>query len=211
MSSPPPGSDWILSGSHQTGDGNQELRECARRAWPRVLSYARRQVPIHVSTDEKDSLATEVWEGVLCSVSRTLGRTKRARQKIVDLESYLIGAFQHRLNRALKKDKRRHRTIELIPPAELAKLADTRNIDWVRELERDLQIQQIVARMDDWTRAAWAGRQYGYTWREIAQQSGMTESQAKMRFRYAIAKIRKSLTETFSTDGYPNKEKGAGL
>jgi DNA-directed RNA polymerase specialized sigma24 family protein len=206
MSLPPSRSEWILAGSHQTDEVNRELLECARRAWPRVVSYARRQVPIHVSIDEKDSLATEVWEGVLCSVSKTLRRTRRARRKILDLESYLIGAFQHRLNRTLKKDKRRQRTIELVPPHELARRADTDKVDWVAELERDLQVQQIVARMDDWTRAAWASRQYGYSWREIAEQSGMNEPQAKMRFRYAIAKIRKSFTEKFSRNGYRKKE-----
>lgn len=189
---------------------NADLLECARRAWPRVLSYARRQVPTQLSINEKDSLAAEVWESVLCSVSRTLGRTRRDRRKILDLESYLIGAFQHRLNRALQKDKRRQRTIELVPPHELARRADNDKVDWVRELERDLQIQQIVARMDDWTRATWASRQYGYSWREIAEQSGMTEPQAKMRFRYAIAKIRKGFTEKLSNNGYRKREKGAG-
>lgn len=207
MSLPPPGPEWILSGAHQKGERNQELLECARRAWPRALSYARRQVPLHVSIDEKESLAAEVWECVLRSVSRTLGR-RRAPQKILDLESYLIGAFQHRLNRALKKERQRERTISLTPPHELEQRADTRNIDWAAELERDLQVQQIVAHMDDWTREAWAGRLYGFSWREIAEQSGMNEPQAKMRFRYAVAKIRKSLTETFPNDGDRKKGKG---
>jgi len=87
MSVSAPGPDWILSGSADSSAGKQELLDCARRGWPRALAYARRQVPTHVPADERDSLAAEVWEAVLRSVSKTLGRTKRARQKILDLEA----------------------------------------------------------------------------------------------------------------------------
>lgn len=191
MSVSAPGPEWILSGS--TCAGNQELLECARKAWPRALAYARREAPTQTSADERDSLAAEVWEAVLRSVSKTLGRTKRAKQKIVDLEAYLVGAFQHRFNRELKKEKRRQRTIESIPLQQLENLPDSDPGPWGTGLERDLQIQQIVAKMDDWTREVWAGRQYGYSWREIAQQFGMNEPQAKMRFRYAIEKIRQNI------------------
>ena len=34
---------------------------------------------------------------------------------IVDLEAYLFGVFHHRFNRALKKERRRQETIELVP------------------------------------------------------------------------------------------------
>lgn len=207
MSVSAPGPEWILSGSSHASAENHELLDCARRAWPRVLAYARRQTPVHVSPDETDSLAAEVWEAVLRSVSKTLGRTKRARRKILDLEAYLVGAFQHRFNRQLKKEKRRQRTIELMPLQQLENLPENEGGPWGTGLERDLQIQQIVARMDDWTRQAWAGRQYGYSWREIARLFGMNEQQAKMRFRYAIEKIRKSIMGS-STDGDRRSDSG---
>jgi hypothetical protein len=38
--------------------------------------------------------------------------------------------------------------------------------------------------MDEWTRKVWAARQYGYSWHEIAEHFGLTEPQAKLRFRY---------------------------
>jgi DNA-directed RNA polymerase specialized sigma24 family protein len=207
----PPGPEWILSGSHHPGEGNKELLECARRAWPRVISYARRQAPMYVAIDEKDSLATEVWESVLYSVSKTLRRKTRPHRKILNLESYLIGAFQHRLNRALKREKRRERTIELIPSHELARRADNHGIDWASELQRNLEVQQIVAQMDDWTRVVWVSRQYGYSWREIAAQHGMNEPQAKMRFRYAIEKIRRHLMGVSANGCDRNKKSGGGL
>ena len=33
-------------------------------------------------------------------------------------------------------------------------------------------------------------RQYGYSWREIAEHLHLTEPQTKLRFRYAIGKLR---------------------
>ena len=35
----------------------------------------------------------------------------------------------------------------------------------------------------------WAARQYGYSWREIAEHMGLSEHQAKLRFRYALRKL----------------------
>ena len=48
--------------------------------------------------------------------------------------------------------------------------------------------------MDDWTRKVWAARQYGYSWREIAEHFDLTEPQAKLRFGYAIGKLRALFT-----------------
>jgi len=47
--------------------------------------------------------------------------------------------------------------------------------------------------MDEWTRKVWAARQYGYSWQEIATQLRLTEPQVKLRFRYAIGKLRARL------------------
>ena len=47
--------------------------------------------------------------------------------------------------------------------------------------------------MDEWTRKVWAARQYGYSWKEIATPLGLTEHQVKLRFRYAIGKLRARL------------------
>jgi DNA-directed RNA polymerase specialized sigma24 family protein len=209
MSSPLPGPEWVLPASQLERDGNQELQECARNAWPRALAYARHHASGRRSNDERDSLAAEVWEGVLRSVSATLERTRGVRRKIEDLESYLIGAFQHRLNRALTRERRRERTFVLVSPYELDQRADRRGIDWTKGLEHHVQLQEILEQMDDWTRVAWALRQYGYSWRQVADQFGMKAPTAKMRFRYALGKIRQRLTG-ISAQRYPAKEKDEG-
>jgi DNA-directed RNA polymerase specialized sigma24 family protein len=63
----------------------------------------------------------------------------------------------------------------------------------VRDLEQSIQLKEAVRNMDEWTRKVWAARQYGYSWKEIATQLDLTEPQAKLRFRYAIGKLRARL------------------
>src|SRR6516165_1598643 len=43
-----------------------------------------------------------------------------------------------------------------------------------------------------WTtgRAKSGPRQYGYSWREIAEHLGLSEQQAKLRFQYAVRRLR---------------------
>jgi len=60
-----------------------------------------------------------------------------------------------------------------------------------RALKKELK--EAVRNMDEWTRKVWAARQYGYSWKEIATQLGLTEHQVKLRFRYAIGKLRARL------------------
>src|ERR1035438_4762594 len=40
------------------------------------------------------ALATEIWEGVLVSVSKTLQKQNRSTSEIVDLDAYLFGVFR---------------------------------------------------------------------------------------------------------------------
>jgi RNA polymerase sigma factor (sigma-70 family) len=107
----------------------------------------------------------------------------------VDLEAYLFGAFHHRFNRVLKKERRRQETIAVVPSIDLAELPGARDTKSPRALEDSIQVKEVVRNMDDWTRKVWTARQYGYSWREIAEHMGLSEHQAKLRFRYALRKL----------------------
>jgi RNA polymerase sigma factor (sigma-70 family) len=110
------------------------------------------------------------------------------------MEAYLFGAFHHRFNRALKKERRRLQTIQHFPTSpDLERLKQAHDSKAVRDLEQSIQLKEAVRNMDEWTRKVWAARQYGYSWKEIATQLGLTEPQAKLRFRYAIGKLRARL------------------
>jgi RNA polymerase sigma factor (sigma-70 family) len=186
--------DWVLSSFIVSGgdsrDEIMELAEAARRLWPGVQAHARKEQP-GKSFDEVIPMATEVWVGVLQSVAKTLQRSYGKRAQIESLDAYLFGVFHHRFNRALRKDRRKREPLRSLPSnGDLGRLRQAHDSEAQRVLERSIQVQEAVRRMDDWTRKVWAARQYGYSWREIAEHFGLTEPQAKLRFGYAIGKLR---------------------
>ena len=147
--------EWVLSSSSSKGKTeplDNELLAVAVRLWPRIQAHARRAVANN-NSDDRVALAAEVWEGVLQSVAKTLQRRDGKDSGIVDLEAYLFGAFHHRFNRALKKERRRQETIELVPSTrELEQLPGARDTKSPRDLEHSIQVKEVVQNMDDWTR-----------------------------------------------------------
>ncbi len=194
MPSPELNPDWVLSSNSpknktQPLDHDDELITVASRLWPRVQAHARRELA-NKNSDDTVAFTAEVWESVLHSVSKTLQRRNGKGSGIVDLESYLFGVFHHRFNRAMKKERRRQETIELVPSSrDLEQLPGARDLNSARNLELSIQVREVVQNMDDWTRRAWAAKVYGYTWREIAEHMGLNEQQAKLRFGYALRKL----------------------
>jgi|ERR1700730_2133884 len=189
--------EWVLSRFISPVPGPQdeisELVVVARRLWPRIQAHARRDRP-EKSSDESLNLATEVWEGVLQSVAKTIQRSNRRNWRIKNMEAYLFGAFHHRFNRAVGKERRRRELIQRLPSTrDLERLRQAHDSKAARDLEQAIQVNEVVRSMDEWTRKVWAARRYGYSWREIAIHLGLTEPQAKLRFRYAIGKLRARL------------------
>ena len=135
-------------------------------------------------------VSAEVWEGVLQSVAKTRQRRNGKGAEILDLEAYLFGAFHHRFNRALKKERRRQATIELVASShDLEQLPGARDLKSSRDLEHSIQVKEVVQNMDGWTRRVWTVRQYGYSWREIAEHVGLGEQAAKVRFHHALRRL----------------------
>ncbi len=190
MSSP----EWIVSRrseetSTQPPGATEELITVAKRLWPRVQTHARKKLP-KWNPDDSVSLATEVWEGVLVSVAKTLQRQNRLTSGIADLEAYLFGVFLHRFNRALKRERRRQETIEVVASSrDLEQLDAARDAKGMADIESSIQINQLIENMDAWTREVFAARLYGYSWREIAEHHGLNVATAKLRFRAALRKL----------------------
>src|ERR1700677_4464417 len=189
--------EWVLSSfippiaapQHEIS----ELIVVARRLWPRIQSHAHRE-QLGKNSDEAIAFASEVWEGVLRSVAKTIQRSSGRNWRIKNMEAYLFGAFHHRFNRALKKERRRLQTVQhLSSNHDLERLKQAHDSKAVRDLEQSIQLKEAVRNMDEWTRKVWAARQYGYSWKEIAIQLSLTEHQVKLRFRYTIGKLRARL------------------
>lgn len=196
---PDPYGEWVLFGTNQEPGGpplavDEELLAVAREAWPHVLAHVRGEMFDKELGPERTSLAAGIWDQVLRSVAKTRQRNKDQRPPISDLESYLIGVFHHRFNRMLTKEQRRAETIELVSSVlDLEQFEAALDTGWAEQLERAIAVRQITDRMDSWTRKVWQARQYGYSWKEVSSWLGVTEQQAKVKFRYNLEKIRQNI------------------
>src|ERR1700688_4434167 len=132
--------EWVLSSfippiaapQHEIS----ELIVVARRLWPRVQAHARREQPGKSSYEALD-FASEVWEGVLRSVAKTIQRCNGRNWKIRDMEAYLFGAFHHRFSRALKKESSGLQTIQYLPTSpDLERLGRAHDSKAMRDLEQ---------------------------------------------------------------------------
>ncbi len=195
MPAPEPGPEWVLSGVNPRSDSatENELLKAARSAWPKALAHVRR-VQSQDPFDDEGILVTEVWEGVLQSVSGTLDRMNGRRGEIGDLEAYLLGSFYHRLSRAIKKEQRREKTIHLVSSVQELEVLGTASHAEEHDIEGTLHAQEILDRMDEWSRKVWVAREYGYTWRHIGRVLGIPGDSVMLRFRRRMKILRARLS-----------------
>ena len=193
------GPEWVLSSvglrTSSVPAAGSELVAAACSAWPKVLAHARKELSRHGMEPEATSLATELWEGVLLSVSKTLERLNGKRGEIADLEAYLVGAFHHRFRRALKKEQRRQATIQLVSSvSELEALGIGNRTAWEHDLDGLLHAKQILQRMDEWSRRVWIAREHGYSWEDIGRSLGTSGHRVGLRFRRRMEILRARLS-----------------
>ena len=182
-------------GADQSNGDTDGLRTASVKVWPRVSAIARKELADKVGAEERKALTLEAWEDTLLSVAETLKR-HRGKDTIKDLEGFLFGTFQHRIEPGHRQGEKVCETIEFLPSTEeLAELNNARDEDWARDLENDLLIKELLRRMDGWTRTVWMELRYGYSWKKIAKHLGMTVQQVKMRFRYNIEKLRRQIED----------------
>jgi len=195
MPAPEPGHEWVLSGVNPRSDSvaESELLKAARSAWPKALAHVR-QVQSQCPFNDDGLLVAEVWESVLQSVSRTLDRMDGRRGEIGDLEAYLLGSFYHRLRRALKKEHRREEMIHLVSSAEELEVLGKTSHAEQHDIEGTLHAQEILDRMDEWSRKVWVAREYGYTWKHIGHVLGVPGDSVMLRFRRRMKILRARLS-----------------
>jgi DNA-directed RNA polymerase specialized sigma24 family protein len=188
-----PGPEWVLSSCgvepHSGTTAENALLKAARSAWPKALAHARKEQSGKRFDD--DALATEVWEGVLQSVARTIGRLRGKHSEITDIDAYLLGAFRHRFSRALRKEQRREEIIHLVGSAdELEALGARDHGQRGQPLDAAVHAGELIRQMDTWARRVWVAREYGYSWKEIGRSLGMSGDQALLRFRRRMQNLR---------------------
>src|SRR3974377_2589180 len=111
--------EWVIRKLQQEGGGNAhpfpaDGLAAARVVWPRIPALVASESKQEGSLREAEALAAEIWEGVLRSVGRAIGRNGHYASSIRDPESYLLVAFQHRFRRFQKAERGRR---DRFPPA----------------------------------------------------------------------------------------------
>jgi len=196
MRSNNPGPNWIISCLPTSTRDHvpDELLRSARRVWPRVDAHAKREFGKRQDDPENATLTAEVWEGVLQSIVRSLRRLRVSCSGIANMDSYLIGAFEHRFNRIRLRQRRREQTIQFVASvSELDALAKCHNLHMSADIEGHILAKEVFSLMDRWLKRVWTARQYGYSWKEIAGHLGMQEGRAKMKFKCKLSSLRVQL------------------
>ena len=189
----PQGNNWVLFEMHREDSANErELLECAQRVWPIACASGRRQINTETSAHEKDRLIHEAWEYVLFAIARAWEKGFLQDTDDLDLDAYLMKSFQHRLGRLMKIERMHQRLFTCADHQMLEMLAPASN-DAETNLLRRLLVQEVVAKMDGWTREVWEYLLGGSSWAWIANRFGMSKAQAKMRYRYYLYKLRLNL------------------
>jgi len=124
-----------------------ELIVVAKRLWPSVQAHAYREQP-GKSSDEALAFASEVWEGVLRSVAKTIQRSNGRNWRIKNMEAYLFGAFHHRF-KPRSKEGAQKTTDDTSSSFEsyLERLRQAHDSKAVRDLEQSIQLKEAVRNM----------------------------------------------------------------
>ena len=197
--------EWVIRKLEQEAGGDAhpfpvEVLAAARVVWPRLPALVTRESKQEASLREAEALASEIWEGVLRSVGRAIGRNGNYASSIRDPEAYLLVAFQHRFRRFQKVEHgRRDRFPSASTSLDLGLVESARDATWILELERAITVRQITDRMDLWTKKAWQARQFGYSWKEIAARSTLSEQAAKKKFAHGLEKTRRRIVGLLKT------------
>lgn len=197
--------EWVIRKLQQEagGDANPlpaEVIAAARVVWPRIPVLVASEIKQEGSVREAEALAADIWEGVLRSVGKAARRNGNYASSIRDPESYLLVAFHHRFRRFQKTEHgRRDRFLSSSVKLDLGLVEGVRDTSWILELERAITVRQITDRMDPWTKRAWQARQFGYSWKEIAAWSGLSEQAAKKKFEYGLEKTRQRIVGLLKT------------
>ena len=160
----------------------QVLLDAAEQVWPRVLYLAEREL-------KDTAVAAEILEAAVRVVSRQMDR-KGPEDRILDTDSYLYWTAARILCRRLK----RHQMIQMIADLEEAAVPK-RGSHWnrVTKAEKTTLVNEVMRFMDTRTRRIFLLRVKNYTWAEIGEKLGLTETNAAVQFSHGINQARQRI------------------
>jgi len=191
--SPPP--IWWDRDRDERGNAlRSDVREAAKRVWPRLLDLARRALR------DPEAEALNILEDVVDTISAYLDAKN---VPLHDPGGLLTTAFKRELYRRSREDKK------VVNIGDSAELADwLSSSDPASEADQRIFFEEIVQFLKPRNRAILRLRTAGYEWDEIAQMFNMNASTLRNDF---WRDVRHSYTEivgpTGDLDDSENKEK----
>ena len=163
------------------GDGGgvpDGLRDSVKRNWNRFLGYATRKLG---NRDQAEEVVRDVVHAAVVANHRDL---------VAHPDGYLFKAVLRAVRRRLRGDARVTYVGSL---GELESVKDAVDVDWVKNLEDHLFVQEFVSAMDDETRdiyLRWANEE---SWADIAGELGCSIQSSKDKLRNGIRRAKRRL------------------
>ena len=173
---------WMATTDRNGRPIPQVLLDAAEHVWLRVAYLAEREL--------KDTAeAAEILEAAVRVVSRRM-YLKGPDDRILDPDSFLYWTAARILGRRLKKEK----MIELIEDLE-AVVTPKKGSHWNRitKAEKTTLLNEVMKFMDTRTRRIFLLRVKSYTWAEIGEKLGITETNAAVQFSYGVNQARQRI------------------
>ncbi len=201
---PQEGPEWVLEQDCLNGcQAAQRVQPTAKTTWPFIRDHALRELKNKPWIQDHLTFVEEIWEDVLRA---TVVRIREDCLEVNDLQAYLTGAFKHRFIGALMKAQQQRNVLDCDPlPDDVERLNGVVDERWAERLQRDVEAREIVEKlMDPWARKVWILGKFGHSRKIIGRRFGMDELKVKLRYAYAIKKIRAQI------ERFQNKWKEVG-
>jgi DNA-directed RNA polymerase specialized sigma24 family protein len=146
----------------------------AERLAPRVSAYGERLVA-------DPAVVVNLLEESAVTVSRVWHNRQHGESPIRHLEAYLFRTFVRKLHRALRRN------------TTTCNYHVSLSVDFRRDLERKLLIEELLRTCDPITQEMFYRRIQGFSWRDIGRIYGISAHAAESRFGQALQRVRKKI------------------
>ena len=192
---PHPTAEWFALESAYTDEFGQiapDVYATAGKLWPPAQVYAARTL-----ADGDAARARTLLVKAAAQVTRARDEKSHA---IRDLDGYLFQTFKRIVLAELEKDDNRRRfEAQADPQREWQAQADG--------VERRILLHEIVAAMDDWTRAVFEWLTLDYTFDDIARQLNEKPKAVSNKFHRRIERLIKQMKDAPVTDEGERRKK----
>lgn len=152
-----------------------EVYEAAQHRWPQMENFAR-----HTLGDLQT--AQQLLMKACALVTRSLTNEP---EHITHLAAYLEVTWKRLVLAELEKE-RNHQQRQAEIAQDLLRLPS----DTVQEIEQQILVQEVVARMDDWTRTVFEYQVLGHSFEEMSQTLGQSAHVIRTKFSKKLKKLK---------------------